>query len=163
MVRNGHRLCRSDYIISVTVASSFETHRFAMLLRMRTQTLMVRSRALRGVSNHEADGGLAFKRAKWPLFKKRKSSARSAKQQRKLPRPAYGAFRPGDLAGRIEPKIRNPLQPLLDCHRHFHAPEVGADATMNAQAERSVAVLLAVDHYLVGVGKHRGIAVGGGE
>jgi hypothetical protein len=31
--------------------------------------LMVRSRALRGVSNHEADGGLAFKRAKRPLFK----------------------------------------------------------------------------------------------
>jgi hypothetical protein len=46
------------------MASSFETHRFAMLLRMRTsswaqrfcQTLMVRSRALRGVSNHEASG-----------------------------------------------------------------------------------------------------------
>jgi len=36
------------------MASSFETHRFAMLLWMRTQTLMVRSRALRGVSNHEA-------------------------------------------------------------------------------------------------------------
>jgi len=38
------------------MASSFETHRFALLLRMRTQTLMVRSRALRGVSNHEASG-----------------------------------------------------------------------------------------------------------
>jgi hypothetical protein len=42
------------------MASSFETHRFAMLLRMRSsswmrcQTLMVRSRALGGVSNHEA-------------------------------------------------------------------------------------------------------------
>ena len=40
--------------ISTSMASSFETHRFAMLLRMRSQTLMVRSRALRGVSNHEA-------------------------------------------------------------------------------------------------------------
>jgi hypothetical protein len=38
------------------MASSFETHRFAMLLRIRTQSLMVRSRALRGVSNHEATG-----------------------------------------------------------------------------------------------------------
>ena len=44
------------------MASSFETHRFAMLLKMRfsswmrSQTLMVRSRALRGVSNHEAPG-----------------------------------------------------------------------------------------------------------
>jgi hypothetical protein len=37
------------------MASSFETHRFALLLRMRTQTLIVRSR-LRGVSNHEASG-----------------------------------------------------------------------------------------------------------
>jgi len=36
------------------MASSFETHRFAMLLRTRSQTLMVRSRALRDVSNHEA-------------------------------------------------------------------------------------------------------------
>jgi len=43
------------------MASSFETHRFAMLLRMRSETLMVRSpthmvksRAFRGVSNHEA-------------------------------------------------------------------------------------------------------------
>jgi hypothetical protein len=48
------------------MASSFETHRFAMLLRMRSQTLMVRSASRRQVyvacvnlatmrvSNHEA-------------------------------------------------------------------------------------------------------------
>jgi hypothetical protein len=36
------------------VASSFETHRFAMLLRMRSQTPMVRSAATPRVSNHEA-------------------------------------------------------------------------------------------------------------
>jgi hypothetical protein len=36
------------------MASSFETHRFAMLLRMRSQTLMVRSTATPCVSNHEA-------------------------------------------------------------------------------------------------------------
>ena len=35
------------------MASSFETHRFATLLRMRSQTLMVRSASSR-VSNHEA-------------------------------------------------------------------------------------------------------------
>jgi hypothetical protein len=34
------------------MASSFETHCFAMLLRMRSQTLMVRSASSR-VSNHE--------------------------------------------------------------------------------------------------------------
>jgi hypothetical protein len=46
-----------------SLASSFETHRFALHLWMtsqtfmvRSQTLMVRSRALRGVSNHEASG-----------------------------------------------------------------------------------------------------------
>jgi hypothetical protein len=38
------------------MASSFETHRFAMLLGVRCETLMVRRRALRGVSNHEASG-----------------------------------------------------------------------------------------------------------
>jgi len=37
------------------MASSFETHRVAMLLRMRSQILMVRSAPLR-VSNHEASG-----------------------------------------------------------------------------------------------------------
>jgi hypothetical protein len=37
------------------MASSFETHRFAMLLRMGSRTLMVRSAASR-VSNHEASG-----------------------------------------------------------------------------------------------------------
>jgi hypothetical protein len=47
--------------ISSSVASSFETHRFAMLLSMRSkvlvshQTLMVRSAPSR-VSNHEASG-----------------------------------------------------------------------------------------------------------
>ena len=34
---------------------------------------------------------------------------------------------------------------------------------MNAEAERGVAVFLAVDHDLVRIGKHRGIAVGGGN
>jgi hypothetical protein len=33
-----------------------QTHRFAQLLGIRTSTLMVRSRAWRGVSNHEALG-----------------------------------------------------------------------------------------------------------
>jgi hypothetical protein len=37
------------------MASSF-AHRFALLLKTKSQTLMVRSRALRGVSNHEASG-----------------------------------------------------------------------------------------------------------
>jgi len=44
------------------MASSFETHRFAMLLRMRFQTLMARFQTLMvrsapsRVSNHEASG-----------------------------------------------------------------------------------------------------------
>jgi hypothetical protein len=48
------------------MASSFETHRFAMLLRMRSQsqTLMVRSASSR-VSNHEATGEAAMSRANW--------------------------------------------------------------------------------------------------
>ena len=37
------------------MASSFETQRFALLLRTRSQTLMVRSASSR-VSNHEASG-----------------------------------------------------------------------------------------------------------
>jgi hypothetical protein len=36
------------------MASSFETHRFALLLGMRSKTLMVS--ALSRVSNHEASG-----------------------------------------------------------------------------------------------------------
>jgi hypothetical protein len=46
------------------MASSFETHRFAMLLRMRSETLMVRSASSR-VSNHEATGEDAMIRANW--------------------------------------------------------------------------------------------------
>src|SRR6185437_1553806 len=38
---------------STSTASSFETHRFALLLWMRTRTLMVRSASSR-VSNHDA-------------------------------------------------------------------------------------------------------------
>ena len=41
--------------ISALMASSFETHGFAMLLGMRSQTLMVRS-APSPVSNREASG-----------------------------------------------------------------------------------------------------------
>jgi hypothetical protein len=41
------------------LAASFETHRFAMLLRMRPEILMVRSATSR-VSNHEATGAGAM-------------------------------------------------------------------------------------------------------
>src|SRR6185437_3398081 len=54
-----------------STASSFETHRFAMLLRtglISYQTLMVRSRALRGVSNHEASGEATRESALPPRF-----------------------------------------------------------------------------------------------
>src|SRR6202035_917817 len=44
----------STRALSSSVASSFETHRFAMLLRMRSETLMVRSAATPRVSNHQA-------------------------------------------------------------------------------------------------------------
>jgi hypothetical protein len=47
----GHDGQRSS-AFSGSGASSFETHRFTMLLRMRSQTLMVRS--AKRVSNHEA-------------------------------------------------------------------------------------------------------------
>jgi hypothetical protein len=44
-------------VYSGSGGSSFETHRFAKLLRMRSRTLMVRS--AKRVSNHEAaDTGL---------------------------------------------------------------------------------------------------------
>src|SRR5580700_7834804 len=49
-------LARCPNAISTLMASSFETHRFAMLLTMRSQTLMVRSASSR-VSNHEATDG----------------------------------------------------------------------------------------------------------
>src|SRR5665213_3489717 len=93
----------------------------------------------------------------------RKASAGLSEQHRKLARSAHGALRPGDPSGGVEPEIRYSLQPFLDSDRHFHAREVGADAAMDAEAERSVAVFLAVDHDLVGIREHRGIAVGGGK
>src|SRR5580700_3285709 len=46
-------LARCPNAISTLMASSFETHRFAMLLRTRSETLMVRSASSR-VSNYEA-------------------------------------------------------------------------------------------------------------
>jgi hypothetical protein len=42
--------------MALPMATSFETHRFAMLLRMRSKTLVVRSAATPSVSNHEAPG-----------------------------------------------------------------------------------------------------------
>src|SRR3954453_9141214 len=84
-------------------------------------------------------------------------SALLAEQHRKLARAAHRAFRPGDLAGGIEPEIGNPLQPFLDRHRHFHAREVGADTAVNAEPERGMAVFLAVDHHLVCIREHRRI------
>jgi hypothetical protein len=45
--------------------SSFETHRFAMLLRMRSRTLMVRS--AERVSNHEARCAATFG-LNWNMF-----------------------------------------------------------------------------------------------
>jgi hypothetical protein len=46
--------------ISTSLASSFETPCFALLLWIRTPILMVRSRGLRGVSNHEAPDGVVY-------------------------------------------------------------------------------------------------------
>jgi hypothetical protein len=57
-------VCLWRGVVTRWCASSFETHRFAMLLRMRSEpmershTLMVRSASSR-VSNHEATGGSA--------------------------------------------------------------------------------------------------------
>src|SRR5450432_3890354 len=95
------------------------------------------------------------------MLPKAKRSDRLFEQERELPRAPDGSFGPGDLAGGVEAEIRDPLQPFLDRDRHFHPREVGADTTVDAEAERGVAVLLAVDHDLVGIGKHRGVAIGG--
>src|SRR3954470_1421199 len=89
-----------------------------------------------------------------------KRSALLAEQHRQLARAAHRALRPGDPAGGIEFEVRNPLQPFLDRDRHFQAREVGADAAVNAEPERSMAVLLAIDQDLVGIREHRRIAVG---
>jgi hypothetical protein len=56
-------LCRSHYIFSDAVASSFETPAFGVLLR--DEVLNPHGEEARSaVSNHEADGGLTFRRAK---------------------------------------------------------------------------------------------------
>src|SRR5450759_1549824 len=49
----GLDLISDNTAYSSAMASSFETHRFAMLLRMRSQSLMERSAATPRVSNHE--------------------------------------------------------------------------------------------------------------
>jgi hypothetical protein len=45
-----------------------QTHRFAQLLGIRTSTLMVRSRAWRGVSNHEASMASSFETHRFAMF-----------------------------------------------------------------------------------------------
>ena len=47
------------------ISSSFETHRYAMLLRMRSETLMVRS--AKRVSNHEARHAATSRRHRYTL------------------------------------------------------------------------------------------------
>ncbi len=54
-------------------------------------------------------------------------------------------------------------QPLLDGDAQFHAGEVRSGAAVDAGTEREVAVLLAVEDDLVGVGEHLGVTVGAGE
>src|SRR3981189_2876233 len=75
-----------------------------------------------------------------------KTSVRLSKQHRKLSRSAHCAFRPGGLTSRVQPEIRNALQPFLGCNGHLHTREVGADAAVNPQAERGMAILLEVAH-----------------
>src|SRR5258708_19934379 len=81
--------------------------------------------------------------------RKRRGSGRLFEQERKLPWPADGSFRPGDLAGGVEAEIRNPLHPFLDRDPHFHARKVGADATVNAEAEPGMAVFLSPAQHLL--------------
>ena len=50
-------------------------------------------------------------------------------------------------------------EPFLQRDRDLHAGEVRADAAVDAEPERRVAVLLAVDHHAVGIREHRRIAV----
>ena len=60
-------------------------------------------------------------------------------------------------------ELGDALEELLDRDRHLHARQVRADAAVDAEAEGGVAVLLAVDDHLVGVGEHGRVAVGGRE
>src|SRR5690349_9304213 len=76
---------------------------------------------------------------------------------RELARSAHGAFRPYDITG--QRKARNALQPFLHRHGDFQAGEVRADTAVDPEAESRMPVLLAVDDHLVGIRKHRRIAV----
>jgi len=71
-------------------------------------------------------------------------------------RPAHGALRPRDAAGRVETEIGNTLQPFLDRNCHLHAREIRAGAAVDAKAEGGMAIFLAINHNLVGITKHCG-------
>src|SRR5947207_2547659 len=85
----------------------------------------------------------------------------SPERKRQLAGAADGAFRPGHRPREVE--LGDALEKLLHRHCHLHACEVRANAAVDAEAEGGVAVLLAVDDHLVGVGEYGGVAVGGGE
>src|SRR5947209_4628241 len=88
---------------------------------------------------------------------------RLSEQKWQLAGPPYRTLRPSHGACRIEPEVRNPLQPFLQSDLHLHPRQVGTDAAMDPKAEGGVAVLAPIDHNLVSIRKHLRVAVGGRE
>ena len=70
------------------------------------------------------------------------------------------AARPAHGVGVGELEHREALEPHLEGDPQLHAGQVRAGAAVDAEAERGVAVDLAVDDHLVGPLEHLGIAVG---
>src|SRR5262245_28771953 len=80
-------------------------------------------------------------------------SPRSVRGGKAHPHAAWAAHQPARPVERrtaFELELGDSPQPFLDRDRELHARKVRADATMDAEPERGVPVLLAVEHDLVG-------------
>src|SRR5262245_34168733 len=86
--------------------------------------------------------------------------ASSVENNRQLPRAAGLSMRPDDFRAICQSESGYRPQPFLKCHKDFHTSQVRSDATMYAQPERGMPILLPINHDLVRIGKRGGISIG---
>src|ERR1700746_3529651 len=102
-------------------------------------------------------GGKALRSIEWSREQRRSDGL--GQDHRQSPRSANRAFRPPGRSLRVEPEFWDPRQPFRQRAVDLHAGECGADATVDAEPERDVAVLGAVDNHMIGILEHFRVAV----
>src|SRR5437764_11462230 len=83
----------------------------------------------------------------------------SPEQHRQPAGSAHRAFRPFHRRARVKVEFGDAFEPFLKRNLDLEPRKIRADAPVDAEPERRMPVLRAVEDHLIGVGEHRWVAI----